>query len=65
MVKELFDPEWFAQYDTYRNNDFYDWLHSESLGVQKYIRPRQDHPNMTAREVMASVVASAILKVLP
>ena len=65
MVRELFDPEWFGQYDTYRNNDFYDWLHSESLGVQKYIRPCKEHPNMTAREVMSSTVASAILKALP
>jgi hypothetical protein len=65
MVRELFDPEWFGQYDIYRNNDFYDWLHSQSPGVQKYIRPCNDHPNMAAREVMASVVASAILKTIP
>lgn len=65
MVRELFDPEWFGQYNTYHNNDFYDWLHSGSPGVQKYIRPCKDHPNMAAREVMAGVVASAILKTLP
>jgi hypothetical protein len=65
MVRELFDLEWFGQYNTYHNNDFYDWLHSQSPGVQKYIRPCKDHPNMAAREVMASVVASAILKTIP
>jgi hypothetical protein len=64
VVRELFDPIWFQQYDVYRNSDFFDWLKSDVDGVQKFIRPCQGHPNMQGRLAMATLAATFIKKII-
>ena len=59
-VQMLFDPEQFA--DKYDDSDFYNWLQSNNAQVKKYIRPCQDHPNLTGRERIAQTIAEKIKK---
>jgi hypothetical protein len=65
VVRELFDPDWFKQYEVYKNNDFSDWLASKSNNVDAYIRPCLWHPNITGRRAMADTIAMAVKNILP
>jgi hypothetical protein len=64
LVQTVFDPDWFGQYQHYRNSDFYDWLQTNNECVQKYIRPCKEHPNFEGRKIIADVITASIRQYL-
>lgn len=64
VVRELYDPEWFKQYENYRNSDFAEWLDADPKSVSVYIRPCIVHPNMEGRRAMANAISTAVKKIL-
>lgn len=60
VVSELFDPEFFINYQEYKNSDFYDWLKNENQQVHKYVRPCFEHPNLTGRKKIADYVIAKL-----
>ena len=62
IVATEFDPEFFDQFDEYKNIDFHSWLKTDNQQVQQYIRPCRDHPNMLGRKKIAEKVAAELRK---
>ena len=59
-VTKLFDPEYFSQWETYRNSNFHEWLATNNAQVKTYIRPCQDHPNILGRRLIADTIISKL-----
>ena len=62
VCSHLFDPDFFHQWDHHHNGDFKDWLDTESVLVQRYIRPCEAHPNFAGHELIARHVAKELVK---
>lgn len=60
IVSEWFDPAFYGENYEYRNDDFYRWLSSKNMNVQKYIYPCKEHPNMEGRSLIATKIAEHI-----
>lgn len=60
IVREVFDPKWFKQWQEQKNSDFLDWLKTNNQFVKTYIRPCVDHPNQTGRQKIAEYIAKKI-----
>ena len=56
VARELYDPEWYKQWDTLRNGDFADWLVTNNTQVNKYIKPCINHPNQAGHLVIAEMI---------
>lgn len=55
-TREWYDPTWYKQWDTLRNNNYSAWLGTNNKQVQKYIRPCQNHPNPEGHKMIAQMV---------
>ena len=60
-VIEQFDPEFFGQWEDFRNSDFNDWLDTNNQQVQYYIRPFYNHPHTNGRKKIAEIIAEKLL----
>ncbi len=60
LVQDVFDPEWFSQFEIFRNSDFYDWLNTNNQAVNNYIRPCSHHPNLRGKNAIAEFLANKL-----
>lgn len=61
-VQTELDPEYFSQYQFYKNSDFFTWLETNNDRVHQCIRPCEQHPNLYGRELIATKVANELKK---
>jgi hypothetical protein len=59
-VLQFFDPEYFFQFEECKNSDFYDWLNSGNAQVKQFIKPCNEHPNLSGRRKIAEIVSNKL-----
>jgi hypothetical protein len=62
VLSYLYDSDFFHQWDHHHNGDFRQWLDTECLAVQKYIRPCQAHPNLDGHKLIAEYLVEQLRK---
>ena len=60
VCSEIFDKEYFNQWDNHHNGNFREWIASNNASAIKYIKPCIAHPNLEGHNSIATYIAKEL-----